>query len=160
MLSSPPHRSAVWSVKHSSGSAGGTEEETAGKKKQAEIPCGVEGRCPLQPLLSAAGGRSPCPGAGPPPFTRGRISGGREERKPTPGSGPGLVAIKAIAAVVVGVCGSLAWVCHRGEAPAAHLPPPPAARRSGHACTYTPGRLKHTARVTQLPKKPPQQNNT
>lgn len=35
-------------------------------------------------------------------YERANLGGGRgEERKPTPGSGPGLVAIKAIAAVVL-----------------------------------------------------------
>lgn len=61
MLSSRSHRSALWSAKHSSGSASETEEETAGKKKQAEIPGDAERRRCLRHPLDASARRPAVP---------------------------------------------------------------------------------------------------
>lgn len=119
MSTLPPHCSAVWSAKHSSGSAGGTEEETAGKKKQAEIPCRAEGRrrlCCIPFFLEPAG-------AGPGALCKVRGGRGANQRQNRPRSSS---VLKRFAAVALGFWGSLGWVCYRGEAPAAHLPPPPA----------------------------------
>lgn len=131
MLSLPPHRSAVWSAKHSSVSRAKMNRKQQERKNKLKFLATRRGEdaCCI-PFFWEPAGVAACPWAGPLRLRTGKPRGGREVKHPRDRA-QGSLALKRwrrrlSALSEGGLLGS------RGEPPAAHPRPVVAAGWHGH----------------------------